>query len=193
MPDFADAYQLQLEKLADRTAKAARLAANRRNVTRATRAANLASIVQRGNAQALALAEAFTTRQLENLTGRASPAKGLLPVDDSGRLMQAAKTILSDPDPLARAERLAVAEILHTAQSGAQQTMAGKKRVRGGYLGWVRQLDADACPICRRWWRNGRVYPPAHPMPRHFNCRCVQRIVTIPQSPKPVKTRKKKS
>jgi len=191
MSDPADAYQSALEKLADGTARAARRAANRRNVTKAMRAANVAAIVQRGNAQALALAEMFTARQLEHVTGRAALAKGLLPTDDSDRLTKAAKTILADPDPLGRAERLAMAEVLHTAQGAVQESLTGKRKGRGGYLGWVRQLDAEACPKCQHWARNGRVWPPQHPMPRHFNCRCVQRLVITPEAPKPVKTRKK--
>lgn len=192
MPDLADKYQAELEKLADATARAVRRAANRRNVTKAARAANMAAIVQRGNAQALALAEAFTQRQLEAVTGRATPARGLLPADDSDRLLKAAKTILSEPDPLARAERLGASEVLHTAQSGVQESMTGRKRARGGYLGWVRQIESGACPICQRWEGNGRIWPPDHPMPRHFNCRCVQRIVTVGAKPKPVRKRRKK-
>ncbi|OBC08990.1 hypothetical protein A5784_06330 [Mycobacterium sp. 852013-50091_SCH5140682] len=193
MAEPAEAYQAALEKLADTTAHAARRAANRRNVTRATRAANVAAIVQRGNAQAVSLAEAWTQRQLEHVTGRVSLAQGLLPTDDSERLMQAAKTILADPDPLARAERLAVSEVLHTAQGAVQESLSGTRKARGGYLGWVRQTESDACPKCQRWARNGRVWPPSHWMPRHFNCRCVQRIVTVPEPPKPVKNRKRKS
>lgn len=192
MPNPADKYQTELEKLADATARAARRAANRRNVTRATRAANVAAIVQRGNAQALALAESFTQRQLEGVTGRAVPAKGLLPVDDSERLLRAAKTILSEPDPLARVERLGASEVLYTAQGGVQESMTGRKRSRGGYLGWVRQMEADPCERCRWWSRNGRVWPPDHRMPRHHNCRCVQRVVLVPDQPKPVRKRKPK-
>lgn len=188
----ASDYQAALEKLADKTARAARRAANRRNVTKATRAANLAAIVQRANAQALALAEAYTQRQLEDITGRAVPAKGLLPTDDSERLLKAAKTIMADPDPLARAERLAQAEILHTAEGGVRDSMTGKKRARGGYLGWVRHLEPTACERCRHWARNGRIWPAQHPMPRHFNCRCVQEFIKVNQAPKTVRTRKKK-
>lgn len=192
MPDAADKYQAELEKLADATARAARRAANRRNVTRAARAANVAAIVQRGNAQALALAEAFTQRQLESATGRAIPAKGLLPADDSDRLLKAAKTVLSEPDPLVRVERLGASEVLYTAQGGVQESMDGRKRSRGGYLGWVRQMDSNPCERCQRWYRNGRIWPPDHPMPRHFNCRCVQRIVLVSEQPKPVRKRKTK-
>lgn len=191
MPKPADRYQAELEKLADSTAQAARRAANRRNVTKAARAANVAAIVQRGNAQALALAEAFTQRQLEGVTGRAVPAKGLLPADDSDRLLKAAKTILEDPDPLARIERLGESEVLHTAQGGVQESLTGRHRSRGGYLGWVRRMESDPCKRCVWWSRNGRVFPPDHRMPRHHSCRCVQEIVLVPVKPLPVRKRKK--
>lgn len=192
LPSPADRYQAELEKLADSTARAARRAANRRNVTRATRAVNVAAIVQRGNAQALGLAEAFTQRQLESVTGRATPARGLLPADDSDRLLKAAKTILAEPDPLARIERLGASEVLYTAQGGVQESLTGRKRSRGGYLGWVRQMEADPCKRCRWWSRNGRVWPPDHRMPRHHNCRCVQKIVLVTEKPLPVRKRKAK-
>ncbi|OBK84671.1 hypothetical protein A5649_03980 [Mycolicibacter heraklionensis] len=192
LPKPADKYQAELEKLADATARAARRAANRRNVTKAARAANVAAIVQRGNAQALALAEAFTQRQLENVTGRAVPAKGLLPADDSDRLLKAAKTILEESDPLARIERLGESEVLYTAQGGVEESLTGRNRSRGGYLGWVRKMETNPCKRCVWWSRNGRVFPPDHHMPRHHSCRCVQEIVLVAVKPLPVRKRKPK-
>lgn len=185
----ADQFQSAIERLADDTAATARRIANRRNISRADKAVRLAGLINRANAQATLLADAFTSRQLESLTNRPAPAKGLLPTDDSERLLKSAKTVLSDPDPLDRVERLARSEPLATAQTSVTEALSGQKRGRGGYIGWQRQLNAGACSLCQHWARNGRIWPAEHWMPRHPNCACVQRLVITPTKPKPVRKR----
>ncbi|WP_137148083.1 hypothetical protein [Mycolicibacterium sp. CR10] len=186
----ADNFQHALEKLADETASTARRITNRRNISKADKTIRLAGLINRANAQAVALADAFTSRQLENLTGRAAPAKGILPVDHSARLLDATRTILADPDPLERVERLARSEPLQNAQSTVTEALRTPIETRKGYVGWVRQLNAGACPQCQRWARNGRVWPADHGMGRHISCACIQRVVISPTKPKPVRTRR---
>jgi hypothetical protein len=186
----ADQFQNRLEKLASDTAEAARRIANRRNITKADRATRLAALLNRANAEATALADSFTSRQLEELTGKPVPAKGIPATDDSDRLLKAARTVLIGPDsPLERVERLARSEPLASAQSAVTEAVTGQK-VRGGYLGWTRQLDADACERCRWWARNGRVWPQDHRMPKHPNCACIQQFVMQKTRPRPVRKRK---
>jgi len=186
----ADDFQNALDKLADDTAATARRIANRRNITRADRAVQLAGLLNRANAEAVALADGFTSRQLENLTGRPAPARGVLPTDESERLLKAAQTVMADGEPLDRVERLARSEPLDTAQTAVTEAMSGQTGTGGTYYGWIRQLNKGACEVCRRWARNGRVWPADHRMPRHISCACVQKIVTTSTKPKPVRTRK---
>jgi hypothetical protein len=187
----ADQFQSAIESLAEDTAAQARRIANRRNITRTDKATRLAALLNRANAHATTLGEAFTQRQVESLTGRPVPAKGLAPTDDSERLLKATRTALEDRDTaVERVERLARSEPLHTAQSSVTEAMSGHRPGRGGYLGWVRQLNTGACEVCQHWERGGRIWPAEHRMPLHPNCACVQRIVTTTTKPKPVRTRR---
>lgn len=186
----ADDFQNALEALADDTAKAARRIANRRNVTKADRAVQLVGLLNRANASAVALGDGFTSRQLEALTGRPVPSTGVLPTDDSERLLDAVRTIMADRAPLDRIERLSRSEATSAAQSAATDALSAQKPRRGFY-GWVRQLDANACERCRRWASKGRVFPAAHRFARHPNCLCVPKVVQTNTRPKPVRTRRK--
>ena len=188
----ADRFQAVLEKLADDTAAQARRIANRRNITKADKVARLAGLLNRANAQAVALADVFTSRQLEDLTGTARPATGVLPADESDRLLRSARTALEDRDTaLERVERLARSEPLATAQTTATEALSGQKHSRGDYLGWVRQLNVGACQLCAHWARGDRVWPADHWMPRHPDCKCVPRIVITPTKPRPVRKRRR--
>lgn len=40
--------------------------------------------------------------------------------------------------------------------------------------GWRRGIDSKSCELCTWWWREGRVWPKTHHMPRHRGCTCVQ-------------------
>lgn len=187
----SDVFQSAVEKLADDTATAARKILARK-ISKTDKAVKLAGLLNRANAQAVTLADTFTSRQLESLTGKATPATGITPKDDSDRLLKSAKTALEDrTTALERVERLARSEPLQTAQASATEALSGHKIGRGGYLGWVRQLNANACELCTHWERGGRVWPPDHWMPRHPNCACVPRIVVSKTRPKPVRRRKK--
>ena len=78
-----------------------------------------------------------------------------------------------------RLERLARAETTDAAQDGAQQALADE-RVQG----WVRDLNGEACELCVWWWREGRVWPASHVMPRHTGCECWPRPVTVNYTPR---------
>lgn len=85
---------------------------------------------------------------------------------------QAVSTILAGPvaDRRVRLERLA-----RGAVSRAGQDMREDLIRRAPYVqGWTRGLDSAACQLCVWWWREGRVWPKTHHMPRHPGCTCVQ-------------------
>lgn len=95
---------------------------------------------------------------------------------DLDRLRTAAGTVLmlSQDDPAGRLRRLALAETADSAADAYSRALTADTRVAG----WRRALDSDACQLCRWWWREGRVWPRDHPMPRHKGCLCAQEPVT---------------
>lgn len=88
--------------------------------------------------------------------------------------MEAAATVLAEPDAAeTRLARLARAEPLEAAHQGTDDAVQKQPLVQG----WVRQMDADPCELCRWWWRQGRVWPKDHPFQRHTGCNCRPRVV----------------
>ena len=75
--------------------------------------------------------------------------------------------------PDMRLERLARSEVFEAAQQATHDAMQKQPLVEG----WVRHMDADPCQLCRWWWRDGRIWPKAHPMPRHKGCNCQPKVV----------------
>lgn len=176
----------------------------------------LAALINRANATAVSLADVWLAVQIEEQAGQPVPTVGVLPVDDSERLVKAADTILTQaqpvtPEPAAsgsesstaadlsdvpdRAERssaesrlirLARAEPLEAAQRATHNAMQQQPWVEG----WVRHMDADPCQLCRWWWREGRVWPKAHRMPRHTGCNCQPKVV-LAKSIKPTQYTRK--
>ena len=144
----------------------------------------LAVLVGAHNSAAGAVAEALASEQLA-AWGAAAPTDsgaGLAHQLSTDRLRQAAGTVLErlDLGDLATlasvqlgAERLARAEAVKAAQANYAGTMANSKDTGG----WVRQLEPDACQLCRWWWRDGKTWPRDHPMPTHTGCTCAQRFV----------------
>lgn len=69
--------------------------------------------------------------------------------------------------------RLARCEPLEAAQQASHDAMQRQPLVEG----WIRHMDADPCQLCVWWWREGRVWPKAHPMPTHKGCNCQPEVV----------------
>ncbi|MDC8982550.1 hypothetical protein PR370_15830 [Mycobacterium marinum] len=134
----------------------------------------IVAAINRGRAVAFVLADVATSAQIEALSGSPTPMVGVLPVDDTARLVKAVHTITegADADTAMQLSRLARAEPLSAAQDAAATAMA-----RHGVAGWVRQCNADACQLCRWWSAGGRVWPAAHAFARHPGCNCQPRIV----------------
>ncbi|MFY9922287.1 MAG: hypothetical protein WAL26_28460 [Mycobacterium sp.] len=77
----------------------------------------IAVIVNRANAAATALADAWLAVQIEQLTGAPVPTFGITATDDAERLSSAVATILaSDADTTMQLSRMARAEPLDAAQ-----------------------------------------------------------------------------
>lgn len=202
----ADRYQASTEALAAQTVRDvaalyADLLADQIEVP--TVVLLIAARINRANASAVSLADVWLAVQIEEQTGVPTPTTGVTPTDDSERLVKAVNTVLRDTQPIApandaqsaqeqlaasndgqpatvepdavqnRLERLARCEPLESAQRATYEAMQAQPMVQG----WVRQMDADACQLCQWWWREGRVWPREHPMPRHKGCTCVPRIV----------------
>ena len=138
------------------------------------------NIVQLGNARGALLGRAVARALIEaeteaaELTTMTRTAGVVRPEEE--RLAQAVGTILaSDQDTLMQLQRLADNEPKQAAADGSAEVIRGSQRVHG----WVRDLDSEACQLCKWWARDGRVWQPDHVMPRHTGCTC---------SPKPVVT-----
>jgi hypothetical protein len=178
MTTAIDEYQLETDHLSART-QAEVLAIYRRWVAGEIdpdRAVLLiAGIINRANAAATALADVWLVAQIEEQSGIATTAAGLIALDDSDTLMKAVTTILDD-DPESvdtRLDRLARAEPLEAAHQATTEDIKAQPLVKG----WTRAMDADPCQLCRWWWREGRIWPKEHPFQRHKGCNCQPRIV----------------
>lgn len=149
-----------------------------------------ATLVARYNVRAVALADlafASLVRSLPLGLGR--------PDDDQERLLGSFTTLVDriaeDPPEIAEAKvtRIASAEPLRAGQlaySEALQVHASAAPVtpieidqkpERGIIGWRRVLNADACELCRWWYRGGYVYPPERLMRTHISCQCAQEVV----------------
>lgn len=84
----------------------------------------------------------------------------------------AAATVVAGPreQVAARLARLSRAAVARAAQDARQAALQGSGLVEG----WTRGVDSTSCQLCVWWWRNGRVWPKEHHMPRHPGCTCVQ-------------------
>lgn len=167
-------YEEKLVQLSEGTARGALqlLAAwQDGRLDRATFLDLVRGIIATGNAQARALAELALRAYLEQALAAPEPVTVAPPVvDDRPRLHKALETVLaSNLDTAMQVERLARNEPLEAATGAFSD---GMKRNKRRVSGWTRGLEADACELCRWWWREGRVWRPDHPMPRHVGCTC---------------------
>ena len=127
-------------------------------------------------AAVLSLAQAVADALGVTVRLPATPAPPSVHHTDLDRLRAAAGTVLelSQDDPAGRLRRLALAETTESAADAYSRALTADARVSG----WRRALDTDACQLCRWWWREGRVWPKDHVMPRHKGCLCAQKPVT---------------
>ncbi|CCK58952.1 hypothetical protein [Mycobacterium canetti] len=199
---IVDDYQRQTEALAGRAAaRVAEVYAALRagHITIDEAEELIAALVNTANAASFTLADAYVSLQIEKATTLPAPATGIAPADDFERLLRAAHTILDgligmikppagggqpvgrelapDSDPVQtagmRLQRLARAEPLEAGQNAAVAAMTEQPLVEG----WVRQMDDDPCQLCQWWWREGRIWPKAHPFQHHKGCNCAPKIV----------------
>lgn len=137
----------------------------------------MAAAIAQANSRAYALADLSVAASVMVGTGSVATVAGILAPDDASRLTKAAATVLDVADaseaPEAIISRLARSEPLESATTAYSEAMRQQPLVEG----WVRQRDADPCQLCTWWWREGRIWPKDHPMPRHKGCECVQRPV----------------
>ena len=151
-------------------------------IDRAALIALSARIIAEANATAVGVADLAFSAELTRATATVQLPNGRLPrAYDQARLERGFSTLLdaaSDgEDVTARLERFASAEPL----SAATDTYAANVQDTPTVEGWVRQLDADPCQLCRWWWREGRVWPSSWSMQHHPGCECTQRIVVAPK------------
>lgn len=137
----------------------------------------LTTLLAAQNLSASAVAEALAVQQLTTWGEPAAPAPAPLREhqQDSARLRAAAGTVLArQADQVEAAlERLARAEAVEAGQVTYGAVVGQSPAVRG----WIRQLEPDACELCRWWSRDGRMWPPGHRMPTHKGCTCAQRFI----------------
>jgi hypothetical protein len=138
----------------------------------------IATIIAAHNSQASALADVSLATTIMLSLGREVPTAGILPpADDVARLEKSASTVLTvargSQVPEAIVGRLARSEPLQTASLAYAEGMKTSSYVTG----WVRNLSAGACQLCRWWSRDGVVWPKDHPFQSHKGCSCTPRPV----------------
>lgn len=84
----------------------------------------------------------------------------------------AAATVVAGPreQVATRLDRLARGAVARGAQDARESALQRSELVQG----WTRGIDSTSCQLCVWWWREGRVWPKDHHMPRHPGCTCVQ-------------------
>lgn len=119
-----------------------------------------AVVVFAGKVLASRVADIFVSTQAS------APPLGIRPADDHlERLDAAVSTILAEPDPAPRLERLAASEVL---RSGHTSTLAAIRE--HGFPSWERVAGEDPCEECAPLI--GEVQPVGTPFHDHPGCRC---------------------
>ncbi|KAA0083269.1 hypothetical protein CIW52_12600 [Mycolicibacterium sp. P9-64] len=191
----ADSFQAAAEQIAvgtERGVLAAYAAFVAGSLDLDTAVARMAGEVNRSNAAATILADAYVVASIEELSTNPGTAVGLLPVDNSVRLVKSMRTVLTaspeqtpdEPDAEKRLTRLVHSETFSTAQKSAVDAMTAQPLVEG----WVRQFESEnPCQLCVFIWREGRVWPKKQPFQvMHPGDKCVPRVVLTTNPIQPV-------
>lgn len=139
--------------------------------------AAITHLIELGAVQSNAAGQAaYSAVRAQMLTGAteaaALPTMPASSAVQQGKVAQAVDSIFSgDPELWAmRLERLGNAKTIREAQASYGKKLRADKLATG----WKRGLNADACQLCRWWWREGRIWPRSHAMPTHKGCKCQQ-------------------
>lgn len=132
----------------------------------------IAVTITAANERATTLADLGLAATLTVATRTPVVPQGLRrPAGDLSRLAKAATTLLGIKDVTEeRIARLGRSEALNAAQDARSAGIGQSRLVRG----WTRSLSANACQLCRWWWRDGRVWPADVAIQRHKGCSCTQ-------------------
>lgn len=142
-------------------------------IDRDTAVTIIADILGAANSQAAALADVALAAQLmADVQVPVATAGVMRPASDLERLAKAAGTLLTVAEASEVPESI-VARIARSEPYEASQRAFTEAVEKSGITkGWIRGLEPDGCQLCRWWWRDGRVWPKDHPMPRHTGCAC---------------------
>lgn len=169
---------LQLQQLGERTARQVLQLLDQLDagLLTADQLPELAAVlVKLGADQAAVLTLGDLVRELADAgapAGALPPVSGVTAHSTLAGAELAAGTVMAGPveQRRARLERLARGAVARAGQDSREQAISRSPLVEG----WTRGLDSTACQLCRWWWREGRVWPKQHQMPRHPGCTCVQ-------------------
>lgn len=132
----------------------------------------MATVVEKHGLRAAALADVSLASTLMVETAAPVPVAATARTSEVDRLVKAASTVLTVAEtsdvPEAIVARLARSETFDAGQAAYSEGIAASPSTRG----WIRGLEPGACELCTWWWRDGRVWPKDHPMPRHKGCTC---------------------
>lgn len=141
-----------------------------------------AAILGQAGEQAASTADLAVSFEVTRVNKRLEALQGVDAAKKRETYLDSIRTVLDgDGDVLMQLERLSLNAPLDAAQNAYSAALAGSSA-----QGWVRQMDADPCQLCRWWWREGRVWPADHAMPHHSGCECVPRVVTVATPPREV-------
>lgn len=134
-----------------------------------------AVLVKLGADQAAALAVSEMVQDMADAgvpPGRLPSVSGVTAHTSLANAEMAAATVVAGPreQVATRLARLARGAVSRGAQDARESTMQRSELVEG----WTRGVDSTSCQLCVWWWREGRVWPKTHHMPRHPGCTCVQ-------------------
>lgn len=126
-----------------------------------------------GGESAARAADLAVSVELSRLNGRLEATAGVSAERKRTTYLDSLRTVLDgDGDIVMKLERLSLNAPLEAAQAAYSDAVA-----MSDATGWVRQMDADPCQLCRWWWREGAVWPIDKSMPTHSGCECVARLV----------------
>lgn len=141
-----------------------------------------AAILGQAGAKAATVADLAVSAEVSRMNTQLAMSAGVTNSAKRDTYKTALQTILDgDGDKIMQLERLSLNSPLGDATDAYSAALASSDA-----SGYVRQLDADPCQLCRWWWREGRVWPTNHAMPYHSGCECVARPVNVSKAPQKV-------